>query len=342
MRHSASNFTLLREAAGLWAGVRVAGIAGVAAGMSGCAGHRQSVLHHASKEASQIAGLWWFMFAVLAAAFVLVIALTVWAVFARPKDPSRPPGGGNGFIIAGGIVLPSVVVVTFLFASLNVSLSLRQPREGMVIQVTGHQWWWDVRYPGQGIVTANEIYIPAGEPVRLELKSADVVHSFWVPNLHGKMDALPDVVTRFWLHAEEPGSWRGQCAEFCGRQHAWMAFEVVALPREEFDDWVAARQRPQPVAEDPRQARGKEVFFRASCNDCHSIRGTRAEGETGPDLTHIGSRLTLGAATVPNNRGNLAGWIANSQEIKPGNRMPRSYLDSEDLEALVDYLESLE
>jgi len=304
--------------------------------------HRQSSLHPASSEAAEIATLWWFMFAILAVCFLLVMGLLAAALLVKKKDDSEPPAGPRGFIVAGGIVLPSVVVVALLFYSLNVSMALRRPSEGVVIEVTGHKWWWDFRYPDFGIITANEIYIPAGEPVLLKLKSADVVHSFWVPNLHGKMDAMPDVLNRFWIRADEPGSWRGQCAEFCGRQHALMAFEVVALPREEFDAWVLARQRPHPVPEEPELVRGEEAFFRLSCNNCHAIRGTRADGRAGPDLTHIGTRLTLGAGTIPNDRANLAGWIANPQTVKPGNLMPRTFLDSDELHELVDYLRTLQ
>jgi cytochrome c oxidase subunit II len=304
-------------------------------------GHRQSVLHPASPEASQISTLWWVMFGVLTAVFIVVMALTAAAVLVRRRQDAAPPGGGVRFVVVSGIVIPSVILVALLFYSLQVTISLRRPQEGLLIQVTGHRWWWDVRYPELGIVTANEIYIPAGKPVLLELKSADVVHSFWVPNLHGKMDALPEVVNRFWIRSDEPGTWRGQCAEFCGRQHALMAFEVVALPPEEFEAWVAERRQPHPEPEDPRLVQGRDVFFQASCNNCHAIRGTGADGLTGPDLTHIGTRLTLGAGTIPNNTANLAGWLVNPQAIKPGNEMPRTFIDADDLHALVDYLQTL-
>lgn len=317
--------------------------------LGGChPGHRQSVVHPASFEASEIARLWWVMFGVLTVAFILVIVFTAWAIFrGREKTPS-PPGGGRRFIVGWGIVFPAVVLVGLLFYSLKVSVLMRAPDEGVLVQVTGNMWWWDVRYPELDIITANEIYIPAGEPVLIELRSNDVIHSFWVPNLHGKMDTIPGLVNTFWLNADEPGQWRGQCAEFCGRQHALMAFEVVALPPDEFAQWVEDHQ-PEPkettpvaAAEKEPFARGKEAFFRASCHECHAIRGTEARGRAGPDLTHIGSRLTLGAGTIPNNTGNLMGWVVNPQEIKPGNLMPRTYLEPAELRDLVEYLESLE
>ncbi len=307
--------------------------------MVGCGEHRQSIIHPASAEAGEIATLWWVMFGVLGAVFVVVMGLTAMAVLVRRTGSERK---GMRFVAVGGIAVPSVVLVGLLVYSLQVTLAVRGPAEGVLVQVTGHQWWWDVRYPGLDIVTANEIYIPAGEPVLLELKSADVVHSFWVPNLHGKMDMLPEVTNRFWIRAEEPGNWRGQCAEFCGRQHALMALEVVALPAEEWERWVAERRRPHPAPETPELLRGEKLFFSNSCHTCHAIRGTAADGRTGPDLTHIGSRLTLGAGTVGNGAGNLAGWLANPQAIKPGNKMPRSYMDGDELQALVDYLGTLE
>lgn len=311
--------------------------------LAGCQpGHRQSVLHPASPDASEIATLWWFMFVMLTAVFILVMGLMAAALLVRRGDDARPPAGGKGFIVISGILMPSVILVAMLFYSLHVTVKLRRPDHGVLIEVTGHQWWWDVRYPELDVVIANELYIPAGEPVLLELKSADVVHSFWVPNLHGKRDAVPGVVNKFWLHADEPGRWRGQCAEFCGRQHALMAFEVVALARDDFDEWVQKRQRPHPEPETPKLVLGQETFFQASCNNCHTIRGTAADGTAGPDLTHIASRLSLGAGTIPNDGPNLAGWIANAQTIKPGNEMPRTFLDAHELQALVEYLRTLD
>jgi cytochrome c oxidase subunit II len=232
-----------------------------------------------------------------------------------------------------------------LFYSLGTSMSLRRPHEGLVIQVTGHQWWWDVRYPGEGIVTANEIYLPAGEPSVIELRAADVIHSFWVPNLHGKIDLLPEMTTRIVLEPALPGEWRGQCAEFCGRQHAWMAFKVIALPREKFDAWVQARQsspEPQPASDAAQWRRGEAVFFRASCHTCHAIKDTDAVGRIGPDLTHIGSRLTLGAGRIANADEYLARWILDPQELKPGNLMPATRLEPGDLADLVAYLRALQ
>lgn len=310
------------------------------------AGHPQSVLHPASPEARELALLWWVMFWVCTVVFVAVIWFSLRAIFCGPK--SQPPGGAKRFVYGGGIVLPTIVLIGFLIYSLRVSVMLAQPREGETIHVIGHQFWWEVRYPDHGIVTANEIHLPAGELVRVVLDAADVIHSFWVPNLHGKLDMIPGITNELWIQADRPGVWRGQCAEFCGVQHALMAFEVVALERDAFDAWIAARQEV-PLEPDPENeiganlARGRQVFIEHGCGSCHRVRGLEdAPANIGPDLTHIGSRRTLGAATIPNNRGGLAGWIANPQAIKPGNRMPPTYLEPPDLHALVDYLESLQ
>lgn len=302
--------------------------------------HPQSALHPVSEAAEAIATLWWVMFAVLAVAFVIVMAFVLFAI-RRPRTPTEAPGGNMRFVIVSGIVIPGVILVGLLVYSLQTTVALRRSVTGPLIEVTGFQWWWDVRYPGHGIVTANEIHIPVGQPVRLKLRAHDVVHSFWIPNLHGKIDMLPEVVNDFWIEADRPGIWRGQCAEFCGRQHALMAFKVVALPRDQFDAWIAERQQQPPAPASPELTRGQKVFFDAACHICHTIRGTRAVGRLGPDLTHLGSRLTLAAGTVDNTAAHLAAWIREPQTIKPGNRMPPTPLEADDLNALVSYLQSL-
>lgn len=331
-----------------WRGVICLVGGGSAAGalmlLAGChAGHQQSVLHPASAEAAATARLWWLMCGVLGVAFVIVIALTLRAVFGRPPGDAGPPGGGARFVVLGGIVIPAFILIGLLVLSLQVTLAQRRPAEGLAVEIVGHQWWWEVRYPETGGVTANELYLPVGEPVLLELWAADVVHSLWVPNLHGKIDLMPEVRNRFWLQAEEAGTWRGQCAEFCGRQHAWMALTVVALPREEFDAWLEERQRPRPLPqEDPALVRrGEEVFFEAACHTCHAVRGTRAQARIGPDLTHVGSRAMLAAGALANDPANLGRWIVRPQDVKPGSLMPATPLAPDDLAALVAYLQSL-
>ncbi len=313
--------------------------------LAGChPGHRQSALHPASDAAGNIATLWWVMFGVLAASFVLVMVLLYLAIMRKPAaHPEAEQRRTRRLVIGGGFVFPGVVLLGMLFYSLGTSVALRRPPVGLNIQVIGYQWWWDVRYPGEGITLANEIYIPVGEPVVIDLLAADVIHSFWVPNLHGKIDMLPDMPTRIVIETDRPGEWRGQCAEFCGRQHAWMAFKVIALPRPEFDAWVQARKNPPSLPGDSSLlTRGQEVFFRESCHACHAVSGTDAVARLGPDLTHLGSRLTLGAGRVDNTDEHLARWIVDPQSLKPGNLMPATPLPPDDLTALVAWLRSLQ
>ena len=310
--------------------------------LAGChSDHNQSMLHPASPASAHIAWLWWVLFGVCTAVFVAVMILLAIAITPRSRPPKHISPIGNKFIVVCGIVLPAIILLGLLVVTLRAQVALEMPQTEVTVRVVGHMWWWEVHYPDQGIVTANEIHIPVGEPVRVELVSADVVHSLWVPNLQGKMDLLPDKTNITWLAAERPGIFRGQCAEYCGVQHALMALVVVASPREEFDQWIAARQQPEPVEETDLVRRGREVFFESTCHNCHSIAGSEAVGVRGPDLTHLASRQTIGAGLLPNNRGNLSGWISNPQALKPGNLMPRTHIDSEDFHALIAYLESL-
>lgn len=330
--------------------------------VAGChRGHVQSAVHPAGGPSAEAAWLWWLLCGVFAAVFAIVVVMLAVAVF-RPRDEDEPDadetgktdaekaganragGLGTGFIVTAGVVVPSVILFALLIVALRSTAAMQPPAEGPTIRVVGHQWWWDVRYPDEGIVTANELHIPVGVPVRIELRSADVVHSFWVPNLNGKMDLLPEKDNVTWLQADRPGVFRGQCAEYCGTQHALMGLEVVALPQDEYDAWVAERQSDPPPAPPERVAeliRGRLLFFDAGCSKCHAIGETAAIAEKGPDLTHIGSRRTLGAAVLPNDSENLEAWIVDPHAFKPGNLMPPTNLEPADLRALVAYLNSL-
>ena len=324
-----------------------AAVAAVCATLCGCARREtdepvQSVLAPASRAAAAIEWLWWLMFWVCTVVFVLVLVLLALALLRRRRTDHPAPPLGNAFIVALGIVMPAVVLVGFLIANLVVAGAITQEESALTVRVTGRQWWWQVEYPGHGIVDANEIRIPAGRPVRLELRSADVIHSFWVPSLAGKMDMTPGIdITNLVIRADAPGTYRGQCAEYCGVQHALMAFHVVALPPEQFDQWVERARQPSAPPTDERLLRGYKAFSDAACGNCHAIRGTAFAGRIGPDLTLLAGRLTLGAGTIANNRGNLEGWISNPQAIKPGNLMPPTYLTTEELHAIADYLETL-
>jgi cytochrome c oxidase subunit 2 len=219
-------------------------------------------------------------------------------------------------------------------------------KDGIVVEVTAHQWWWELVYddhePSRVFRTANELHVPVGRPVLLKLKSDDVIHSFWVPNLHGKKDLIPGRISTMKFRADKPGVYRGQCAEFCGHQHAKMAFLVIAPEPAEYEAWAQAQRQPAKEPSNELQKRGQTVFLSSPCILCHTIEGTLAQARMAPDLTHLASRATIAAGTLPNSRGNLGGWILDPQGVKPGVAMPPTALGASDLHALLAYLESLQ
>lgn len=241
----------------------------------------------------------------------------------------------------GGIAAPAVILLALLVYSSVVGRAVAHvPEDGeLVIDVVGHVFWWEVHYPDLGITTANEIHVPVGQPVRLRLTTDDVIHSFWIPRLHGKVDMVPGVENWLAFTATEPGRFRGQCAEFCGIAHAQMVAFVEAQEPDAFDAWVADQQAE---AGPPASADGQRTFLDAGCAACHAVAGTAAGGRVGPDLTHLASRGSLGAGIVPNTRANLAALIVDPWGLKPGNPMPPTELSDGELEALLDYLEGLE
>lgn len=298
-------------------------------------GASQSVLDPQGPAAAAIAEIAWVVFAGGIAIFVLVMALTAWALAAPP--PRRAWLARRGAIIAGGIAFPVVVLAALLVYTFLFREAVHVAEGALRIEVVGHQWWWRVRYldaAGRAdFDTANEIRIPAGRPVELVLSSADVLHSFWVPNLAGKLDMVPGRVNRLRLQADRAGIYRGQCAEYCGGAHALMALHVVAEDPGAFDAWLSRQRQPAASA---------HALFMSRCASCHTVRGTDARGTLGPDLTHLGSRISLGAGILPNDRDTLARWIVSSQHIKPGNLMPATEgLAPGELRDLVGYLEGL-
>lgn len=271
--------------------------------------------------------------------FIVVVALALWSAFATPR-----PVRWQRWIIGGGVIFPIVTLTALLLYSLSIgnSLDIHPPDDALRIHVTGYQWWWEVRYEdkdGTSVVTANELHIPVGRSVHLSLSARDVIHSFWVPPLAGKVDMIPGRTNHLTLRTDEPGVFRGQCAEYCGAQHAFMALYVIAEPPERFEHWLANESQPAV----PAQHEGQELFFRGGCAQCHTIRGTAANGILGPDLTHVGSRRSLGAGMLSNHIGTMAGWIGGAQDLKPGNRMPSMnvYTGSE-LRRLSEWLGNLE
>ena len=312
----------------------------------------QSMLGAAGPHARGVESLWWVFFWITTGVYLAVVIATAVAALHRrrladPKDPGRSRWAGKVIAAATGVSL--VLLFILLISSVRTG---RYSIQGLAdpshlnIKVTGQQWWWRVEYesetPSQRFVTANEIHIPVGRPVLLKLQSVDVIHSLWVPTLAGKKDLIPGHETELWIQADREGTFRGQCAEFCGHQHAHMGLVVIADPPGKYNRWLVAQRRPAAEPQDDAAKRGRDVFLASPCVMCHSIRGTQAGGRTAPDLTHLASRLTLAAGTLPNTPGHLAGWIADAQGIKPGNRMPTMALTAEDLQALVKYLQALE
>jgi cytochrome c oxidase subunit 2 len=267
-----------------------------------------------------------------------------------PPLAPRTPAGERRLalaVTAAGIVT-TLVLVALLVASISTGDAIAGAigHERLDVEITGHQFWWEVRYPvpsrpDLGFTTANELHVPVGVTVRLVLGAGDVIHSFWVPRLHGKLDLIPGRTTRLWLRADRAGTYAGQCAEFCGLQHAHMGLRVVAEPPAAFAAWRARQLAPAALPRTPVEQHGQRVFLSSPCVLCHSIRGTLAGGQQAPDLTHLASRATLAAGTLPNRADHLSGWVRDAQRVKPGSNMPPSALAGPDLQALLAYLRSL-
>jgi cytochrome c oxidase subunit II len=311
----------------------------------------QSVLDPAGPQALHIARLWWLMLVmavgVFAAVIIFLIAATVLGTRRAARAGAETPPSRLTSAVGTAVALTVLILFGLLVASVWTarSVSAFGAPSAVSISVTGHQWWWEVEYedaiPQRRVTTANEIHVPVGRPIVIKVKSADVIHSFWVPNLLGKRDLIPGYTTAVWFQADRPGVFRGQCAEFCGLQHAHMAFDVVAESEPAFLAWLDAQRRPASPPQTADERHGEDVFMAQRCAGCHRISGTDAAGNLGPDLTHLADRSTLAAGTLPNTRGHLAGWISDSQAIKPGNQMPPNLLPPDDLQSLLAYLESL-
>ena len=296
--------------------------------------------------AQHLATLGWVLIVISIIVLILVlIALLVPLARERHSDVQDEPGYNareHNLVLMVGAAIPALILLgVFLYSMKDIGLWESGSNSTPDIEVTGHQFWWEVRYPKLGIHTANEIYIPSGTRVKIALMSSDVIHSFWVPQLHGKLDLIPGRVNRFWIEADSAGKYRGECAEFCGAQHAHMDFTVVAVPKGEFSRWVQAQQKPAAPPADPAAVEGRRAFQFAGCAYCHTVNGNGAAGRVGPDLTHFASRLTIGAGMMPNTRGALAGWVVGAQHLKPGIRMPDVTMSGAELQAVLAYLEGL-
>jgi cytochrome c oxidase subunit II len=333
---------------------------------TGCSTEAPSTLDPQGPVPHRVAGLFWFMLVVSACVVAAVSALIIVGVVRARRsrtsdDPHETPRWSIPMVTVGGVIFPVIVLSVLWVLTLQGMAANSEPDRptAFTVDVVGLQWWWEVRYPDfGGFVTANEVHIPAGQPVRLRLSTRDVIHSFWVPQVMGKMDMISGEVNETWMQADRPGVYRGQCAEYCGAQHANMALYVVAHSPAEFQTWLTGERGDAASPTAPDAVQGRDVLLRSACVACHTIRGVSeatAQGREfvfgqnepftavrGPDLTHFGGRIAIGAGTVPNTPGNLGGWIIDSQTIKPGNRMPPIQLSGPDLQALIAYLESLD
>jgi cytochrome c oxidase subunit 2 len=323
---------------------------------AGCAGN-PSALDPAGPGAKEVASLTWVFLGVSLAVYLLTLAVFFWSVrrgagAARNADEidlNVPPERGKSIII-GAALIATVGVLTVLVGFsywTDRALTGIGGKPAVEIEVTAHRWWWEIRYrdpaESRGFVTANELHVPLNEPVKITLNSADVIHSFWVPNITGKRDIIPGRTQEIMVKVDRPGSWIGRCSEYCGLQHANMAFRVVAEPRAAFDAWRDAQAQPSRTPTTSEEVRGQQVFSEASCVLCHVIRGSPAAGysATAPDLTHLKSRSTIAAGAFPNHKGYLAGWVADAPNLKPGVLMPVNMLPPADFQALIAYLETL-
>jgi cytochrome c oxidase subunit 2 len=326
--------------------------------LAGCTGE-QAALNPAGAQAWRISKLWGLYIWICAVVYALTLTVIIGGVALRRRrnsgDPEHPTTSPDprrdrryGIVVAAAVAVAAVLLFVMMFADFfsgRAIASLSGDTSAITIRVTGHQWWWEALYDdavtSNTFTTANELHIPVGRTIRFELRSADVIHSFWVPRLHGKKDMIPGHNTATYLKADKPGVYFGQCAEFCGFQHAQMRLVVVAQPWEEYEAWRTAAIRPAPEPVFENQKRGRDVFLASSCVLCHTIAGTPAGGRIGPNLTHVASRKLLASNSIPNMPGHLAGWIIDPQRVKPGVRMPQNNLASEDLRALLEYLEML-
>jgi cytochrome c oxidase subunit 2 len=322
----------------------------------------QQALVPAGPQSQRIEHLWWVFFWVCVVVYVLVMLVVTIAIArkhraieepaAEPPTTTSDPAGERrlAVTVSSAVVISAFILTTLVVAEFVTARSLHgistTTSDPLQIRVIGHQWWWEIQYkdptPSNWVSDANEIHIPVGRPVMLELQAADVIHSLWIPMLHGKKDLVPGHPTTHWIQADKAGNYFAQCAEYCGYQHAKMRLIVVADDEQKFQSFLASSRQPARAPTTPGAIRGQQVFLTKTCSMCHTVMGTTAGGRVGPDLTHLASRSSLAAGWLPNTPGHLAGWIVDPQQIKPGVRMPQNNLDAEDLRALLEYLEGLQ
>jgi cytochrome c oxidase subunit II len=333
-------------------GGRIAASAGLLlASAQGACDRTLSSVDPAGPQAERIDRLTWVFTGLGSAVFLVVVGFLFYALWRGRRRMETAVGADVErrltWWVAGSVGATALILLVLLVANFATGRALGGFAEpgALSIRITGHQWWWEVEYldpePSRRVITANEIHIPVGRRVRLEVGSVDVIHSFWAPNLHGKLDLIPGYRGTTYIRADRAGVYHGRCAEFCGLQHARMEFRIVAESPQRFAAWYEGQIAPAPAPATPQQQAGQQVFLSRSCVLCHTIRGTPAGSQVGPDLTHLASRTTIAAGTLPNTRGHLGGWVLDPQRIKPGAKMPPNQLAADELHALLAYLESL-
>lgn len=315
--------------------------------MQACGGeYPQSALHPTSDFADRLDGLFDQIFWLAVVVFVLVEGVLLYAIFRFRDRPGRgrpEPVHGHTALEIGWTFAPALILVIIAIPTIRTIFVVDNPPPdgALVVEVVGRQWWWEVRYPELGVVTANEAHFPVGRTIDVRVRSGDVLHSFWIPKLGGKRDLVPGRENRIWFRPDSTGVFWGQCAEYCGTSHALMSFRAVVEEPAEFDAWVARNLAPAAQPAEPQARAGFAVFMSSACVGCHAVRGTQAQAVIGPDLTHFGSRLTIAAGVLDNNAENLSRWLRDPLEVKPGNRMGRIQLTEEQIQQLAAYLLSL-
>ena len=316
----------------------------------------QTSLNPVGPAAEHIESEFALIFWITAAVYCIVLLALVIYVVRRKHSLGEMPeplptdlnGDRRAQRVVGGAIIVTVVLLFIMMIGSFVTghaLGSMNRESAYTIDVYGHQWWWEVHYPNdepdKTVVTANEIHVPVGVPLRIHGTSRDVIHSFWAPNVHGKRDLMPGYDTEIVMQVDQPGRWRGQCAEYCGEQHAHMSFYMVAESKQQFNQWLENQAKSSIEPQNEQTTRGQYVFLSHACVMCHTVRGTAAGSRVGPDLTHLASRQTIAAGVLPNNTGSLANWILNAQSIKPGCRMPPNQMSAAELQDLLAYLETL-
>ena len=334
---------LAARGTGAWAAIAFVSFAWLAGAPPAWAAS-PTFLRPASATARKIDSLALWLLVICLVIFVIVEGLLIVAIirFRKRREEDVPQIHGSRTLELVWTLIPAAIIVVILTVTVRTMTTLDLPSGDVPVSVTGHQWWWEVRYPQSAVTTANEIHLPSGRGVDITLTSADVIHSFWVPQLGGKTDLIPGHVNRATFLAATPGTYQGQCAEFCGLQHAHMRFDLVVESSAEFSAWLAHQGEPATKPATPEAQRGEEVFLSQPCIGCHAIRGTAAQGALAPDLTHLAGRRTIGAGTAENTPANLDRWLRDPQSVKPGVLMPTPTLTDAQRADLVAYLDGLE